>query len=131
MNKQWALACNADEPTGVMTSQRVDPIRVVDSLSPTTLTALPNGDYIVDAGRNLAGWMRIRVKGKEGQKITMRYAETLHEDGSINQDNLRNAKAEDIFILSGKGIEDQASVIETEKTTEEITEKPMEETDNE
>ena len=106
MNKQWALACNADEPTGVMTSQRVDPIRVVDSLSPTTLTALPNGDYIVDAGRNLAGWMRIRVKGKEGQKITMSYAETLHEDGSINQDNLRNAKAEDIFILSGKGIEE-------------------------
>ena len=106
MNKRWAYACNADEPTGMMTSQRVDPIRVVDSLRPASLTALPNGDYVVDAGRNLAGWMRIRVQGSEGQKITMRFAETLREDGTVNQDNLRNAKAEDTFILSGEGIEE-------------------------
>ena len=93
MNKHWACAYNIDEPYGRMASQRVEPIRVVDTFAPARIERLPNGDYIVDAGRNMAGWARIRVQGEAGQKVRMRFAETLREDGTVNQDNLRNAKA--------------------------------------
>ena len=35
----------------------------------------------------------------------MKFAETLYENGLVNQENLRNAKAEDTYILSGNGVE--------------------------
>ena len=105
MNKHWAFAYNIDEPYGRMASQRVEPIRVVDTFAPARIERLPNGDYIVDAGRNMAGWARIRVQGEAGQKVRMRFAETLCEDGTVNQDNLRNAKAEDTYTLAGEGVE--------------------------
>ncbi len=105
MNKHWAFAYNIDEPYGRMASQRVEPIRVVDTFAPARIERLPNGDYIVDAGRNMAGWARIRVQGEAGQKVRMRFAETLREDGTVNQDNLRNAKAEDTYTLAGEGVE--------------------------
>lgn len=105
MNKQWGLAYNTDEPVGKMVSQRIEPIKIVDSITPTVITEPSPGVYVIDAGRNLAGWASISVSGKEGTEIKMKFAETLYENGFVNQDNLRNAKCEDNYILKGKGIE--------------------------
>ncbi|MEA4917782.1 alpha-L-rhamnosidase [Proteiniphilum sp.] len=105
MNEEWAWAHNTDDPSGKMVSQRVEPIRIVEEITPTLLKELAPGIYVFDAGRNLAGWASLRVKGDAGTKISLRFAETLHENGFVNQENLRNAKAIDTYILNGKGIE--------------------------
>ena len=108
MDKQWAWAHNTDDPTGRMHSARVEPIRVVERLTPKLVAQPQPGIYTFDAGRNLAGWVRIRVRGKEGDTVKLYFAETLREDGSVNQDNLRNAKACDSYTCSGKGVEEWA-----------------------
>jgi len=105
MNQEWAWAHNTDDPAGKMVSQRVEPIRIVEEITPTLLKEPAPGIYVFDAGRNLAGWASLRVKGDAGTKISLRFAETLHENGSVNQENLRNAKATDTYILNGKGVE--------------------------
>jgi len=98
MNKVWGFAYNTDVPTEKMASQQVEAIEVVDSLTPVSITEPQPGVYVVDAGRNLAGWAAVRVEKMGGKKVTLHFAETVRENGLVNQDNLRNAKAEDSFI---------------------------------
>lgn len=105
MNKEWAWAHNTDDPGQKMVSQKVEPIKIVDTIVPTIIKEPVPGIYVLDAGRNLAGWAALRIKGNKGTKISLKFAESLYENGLVNQDNLRNAKAEDTYILSGQGIE--------------------------
>ena len=48
---------------------------------------------------------RLKVSGKPGQKITLRFAERLNPDGTIYTVNLRSARATDTYICKGKGTE--------------------------
>lgn len=101
MNAHWAWAHNTNDPVGKMVAQKINPIRIVEQITPTLLKEPSPGIYVFDAGRNLAGWAAIKVKGDTGTKITLRFAETLYDNGFVNQENLRNAKAEDSYILRG------------------------------
>ncbi len=105
MNRQWAWAHNTDDPGHNMVSQKLEPIKVVDTIVPGVIKEPQSGIYVIDAGRNLAGWAAIRVSGKEGTKISLKYAESLYDNGLVNQENLRNAKSEDTYILGGNGVE--------------------------
>ena len=105
MDKKWAWSHNTDDPKGKMVAQKIEPIRVVETLTPTIVGEPTPGVYVFDAGRNLAGWAALKTEGKRGTEVKLRFAETLYDNGLINQDNLRNAKAEDIYILKGEGIE--------------------------
>lgn len=105
MNKDWGWAHNTDDPVGKMKAMRMEPIRVVESLQPKLLGKTSDGGYVFDAGRNLAGWAAMKIRGNAGDVVTLRFAETLREDGSVNQDNLRNAKVTDTYITKGEGTE--------------------------
>ena len=105
MNKDWGLAHIADSPGGKMVSQKMEPIRVVDTLTPKIITEPKPGVYVFDTEQNLAGWASLTVEGERGREITLKFAETLYDDGLVNQENLRNAKATDTYILKGEGVE--------------------------
>lgn len=105
MDKQWAWAHNTDDPTGTMCAPRVEPVRIVEEITPSFVAEPQPGVYSFDAGRNLAGWVAIKVHGKAGETVRLFFAETVREDGSVNQDNLRNAKSSDCYICAGTGEE--------------------------
>ena len=105
MNKGWGWAHNTEDPGLNMVSQKVEPIKIVDTIVPTIIKEPVPGIFVVDAGRNLAGWAELKVEGEKGTEISLKFAETLYENGLVNQENLRNAKAEDVYILSGNGVE--------------------------
>jgi alpha-L-rhamnosidase len=102
---QWINAVITDAPGGKMVSQIQEPIKVIEALVPTTIGQPIDGIYILDAGLNLAGWAAIKVQGNRGKKITLKFAESLKPDGTVNQDNLRSAAAKDTYILKGGGEE--------------------------
>ncbi len=89
----------------VLSAQIGEPIRVMDTLHPVAITSPKPGVYIFDMGQNMAGWCRLKVSGPRGTVITLRHAETLKPDGTLNTANLRTAKAEDIYTLKGNGVE--------------------------
>lgn len=62
-------------------------------MQPVAVTTAPDGEMIYDFGQNFAGIVRFTVKGKAGQVITVRHAEILNPDGSLNTTFLRTAKA--------------------------------------
>ncbi len=105
MDKEWAWAHNTDDPVGELHAARVEPIRIVETLKPTMVSEPRPGVYVFDAGRNLAGWVEIKVRAGKGDAISLYFAETVRDDGSVNQDNLRNAKSCDTYICAGGGEE--------------------------
>lgn len=58
-----------------------------------TFVGEAGGELIYDFGQNFAGVVELKINGRDGQKITVRHAEILNADGSLNTAFLRSAKA--------------------------------------
>ena len=69
------------------------PVCEHEVLQPKAVTTAPDGEIIYDFGQNFAGVIRFTLNGKAGQVITIRHAEILNPDGSLNTTFLRTAKA--------------------------------------
>ncbi len=81
------------------------PVRPYAQLKAKAITEPVPGAYVLDLGQNIAGFARLRVRGKAGQKIVLRFAERLNPDGTFYTTNLRGARATDVYICKGKGVE--------------------------
>ena len=57
--------------------------------------------WMIDFGRNIAGWVKLKVNGSSGTQVKMRFGESLQKDGSLYTANLRDALATDIYTLKG------------------------------
>ena len=73
--------------------------------NPIKIFTTPKGEKVIDFGQNLVGWVVMKVKGNTGDKITLSHAEVLDKKGNFYTDNLRAAKAQNNYILSGAGVE--------------------------
>ena len=98
---RWEQAERAPTPPCHLSGAVAQPIRRVARLAPKTVTSLGSDRYVLDFGQNFAGWVRARVQGRSGQTVSLRFAELLNKDGSIDQSNLRGARAADIYTLRG------------------------------
>lgn len=101
----WADPVEREPPGGAYRAQTLEPIKVVDTLRPVAVHAVGDGSYGVDFGQNFAGWVRLTVDGQAGDTVTMKFAELEHPDHSVNQENLRLARATDAYTLKGGGRE--------------------------
>lgn len=99
--KSYLMAAEADGPAGKRVAAALEPIRVVETLPPRQVTNPAAGVFVFDLGQNIAGWARLRVHGEAGTRVSLKYAEILYPDGTVNRENLRNARAEDVYILKG------------------------------
>jgi alpha-L-rhamnosidase len=88
-------------PGGKLVAQRIEPIRVIREYPAVQISEPKPGLFVVDFGQNIAGWVRIRVRGEAGRQITIRHGESLYEDGRLNQENLRLAQNREEYILGG------------------------------
>ena len=71
-------------PIGQLRPQEHEPIQVVESWEAQRVTALPNGDCVVDFGQNFAGVFEFTLKGRKGQTIRLQTSEQLNADGTVN-----------------------------------------------
>lgn len=100
-NSTWEKVAATDPARGTLVAAIAPPIRRKDWLKPRAVSALANGASVVDFGQNFTGWARLRVRGPSGLTVKMRYAELLNADGSVDQTNLRQAEATDVYTLRG------------------------------
>jgi alpha-L-rhamnosidase len=105
-DSRWEPAQAVAAPGGMLVSQMAEPIRVTETLKPIHVRQLRPGVYIFDMGQNMVGWCRLRVSGPRGTRVTLRHAETLKPDGSLYTANLRSARAVNVYILKGEGMEE-------------------------
>jgi len=104
-DSSWDPVTIGFEPKGKLSSQMVQPIKVMDTLLPRKMTQPEDGVYVYDFGQNFSGWAELTVSGPRGTEVQMRFAELLYENGMINQENLRSAKAREVYTLKGEGEE--------------------------
>jgi alpha-L-rhamnosidase len=100
-DRNWSHPEYTSAPGGRLSAQMDEPIKIMTRITPRAITRLANGTYILDMGQNMAGWLQLKVKGKRGDQLTLKYAETLQPDGDLYTANLRDAKATDIYTLAG------------------------------
>jgi alpha-L-rhamnosidase len=84
-----------------LVAQQDPPIRKAQEITPAKITEPKPGVYVFDMGQNIVGWARLKVNGKSGDTIQLRFAELLYPDGTVTQENLRKAKSRDTYILKG------------------------------
>lgn len=100
-DSSWTNALYVLAPSGNIEAQMTEYMKVVETIKPISITPLKPDTYILDMGQNMVGWLKLKVKGSKGDQIKLRFAEVLNKDGSLNVDNLRDAKSTDVYILKG------------------------------
>ena len=86
----------------ILTAQENEPVRITERIPAKEMITTPKGEKLADFGQNITGLAEIRIKGRKGQKITVRHAETLDNDGNFYPDTLRQAKSIDTYICNGE-----------------------------
>lgn len=87
---------------GLHSAPRFPALREQMEITPIALTEPLPGEYVFDLGQNMVGWARLMAQVPKGDTITLRFAELLHDDGTVAQENLRSAKATDRIISNGE-----------------------------
>ncbi|AYL95411.1 glycoside hydrolase family 78 protein [Mucilaginibacter celer] len=77
-----------------------EPVRQHETFKPIKIITTPKGEKIIDFGQNLVGWVRLTIKGHAGDSIKIAHAEVLDKPGNFYTENLRAAKAQNIYILN-------------------------------
>ena len=74
------------------------PVRAHENMMVKESFQAANGkEHIYDFGQNFAGVVKLKIKGRKGQKIVVRHAEIL-TSGDLNVKSLRTAKATAVYI---------------------------------
>lgn len=84
-----------------LVSQECEPVRIMKRFSAKEYIETPKKEKVINFGQNIAGFVEFKVKGKKGQQIKIRHAETLDKHGNFYPETLRAARSEDIFICDG------------------------------
>ena len=102
----WRAAGLFPNYRGELVQKVNEAVRITETLKPRKITEPQPGSYVFDFGQNLAGVCRLKVRGRRGQKITLKFAEMLNADGTVYRENLRLARATDTYICRGGNTEE-------------------------
>lgn len=113
----WERAKEMKPPLGKLSAKEFLPIRIWERWQAKSVTRLPGGNYLVDMGKNSAGFVRLKLentKGLAGEKIELYPAEVLKSDGSgVDQasctqscDRLWQCSVKDCYTVAGTGREE-------------------------
>jgi len=113
-DSKWKQADVLAAPKGVLVARHCAPIVSSEQIAPKAVTEPVPGIYIVDFGQNIAGHVRLTVKSRKGQSISMRYSERIDRNGMIQRSEIDTFMAKstppqpfqtDIYVCKGAGPE--------------------------
>ena len=83
-DSEWGAAIVNKGPGGLLQKAFFPAIQQTGFQKPVAITSPQNNVYVVDMGVNFTGLYKIRLRGKEGDKITLRFGERIYENGVLN-----------------------------------------------
>ncbi len=89
----------------VMCMQTGEFVREREIVHPIAKIKTPAGETVFDFGQNMVGYVRVKVSGSKGDRVRLGFAEVLDKDGNFYTENMRVARNDIIYILSGEGEE--------------------------
>ncbi len=97
----WVNAKESGFSKDILIESVSEPVRKQERFKPIKIFKKNNGEQIIDFGQNMAGWVQLKINGEKGDTIKLWHAESLDKDSNFYTGNLREANAEDIYILKG------------------------------
>lgn len=97
----WVAASVVEIDPGRFEPRSAPPVRTVAELPMSV--AGHDGRARLDGGQNISGWVRLVVRGRAGDVVTVRHAEVLEPSGDLHLKALRSAKATDVYTLDRDG----------------------------
>jgi len=103
--RAWAASREVAAPGVPLVAQRSEPVRRAENLVPVSRREVSPGVWIYDFGQNFSGWVRLQVEAPAGTRVQLRHGERLNPDGTLYTANLRRARATDVYVCRGGGLE--------------------------
>jgi len=102
----WTPVAVSDIGHETLVATGDEPVRATEFLRPVRITQVAPGRFIADLGQNMVGRVRLTVHGANaGDRVVLRHAEMLDQDGCLYTENLRTAAATDIYVAAGHPVE--------------------------
>jgi alpha-L-rhamnosidase len=98
-DNDWAKVSVINHTKDNLIAPQGVPVKAVEEITPIELVTTPKGETVFDMGQNMVGWVRIKLKGVEGDTVRIKFAEVLDRDGNFYTANLRSAEATDTYIF--------------------------------
>jgi len=84
-DSSWENAVCAPEPEGILVHQESPPIAPIRIIEPVSVTKTGAGSTLYSFSENVAGNAIIKAKGSDGSGYTVKYAEKLNEDMTVDK----------------------------------------------
>jgi alpha-L-rhamnosidase len=104
-DQNWTAVKTSNASKDILVATYNEPIKKHETFASGKVITTPKKEKVIDFGQNLVGWVQLKVKGKAGDTIKVSHAEVLDKNGNFYTDNLRNAKAQAVYVLKGNGEE--------------------------
>ena len=102
----WSPAVGIEWTGASIVPQPNEPVRVGAEFGPVSISQPVHRIHVVDFGQNVAGWVRLRIRGAaKGRRVRLVHGERLTDDGRVYTTNLRAAAQADEYICRGDGEE--------------------------
>ena len=79
-DSMWSNVVICRSPGGILMDIPYVPIRIIRRIDPVTV----NGN-VYDFGENLSGWLSVKVAGKSGDILTIKYSERISSPDKVDQ----------------------------------------------
>ncbi|WP_430934871.1 family 78 glycoside hydrolase catalytic domain [Saccharicrinis sp. 156] len=109
-DRKWTKVKTISPKLNKVSANQMPPIRKLKELKPQRVFKSVKGNWIVDFGQNIAGWVKINVKEKKGQVINITPTEALTQSGEDIYPGSTGGGANGMpqlftYICKGKGLE--------------------------
>ncbi|MEH7418035.1 family 78 glycoside hydrolase catalytic domain [Neobacillus drentensis] len=96
----WTSVRKTEINAETFTARRNLPVKIMEERKPMELLQTPAGEVVLDFGQVMTGWVRFKTKAPKGTRLQLQYGEIL-QNGNFYRENLREAKAEYVYISDG------------------------------
>jgi alpha-L-rhamnosidase len=107
-DSRWAPAREIPAPESAHSWLACESARLDDPVKPVEIRRLQNGKWVIDFGRPLTGWMRLKMHDlKAGQEVQIHYADIDDNRNArklafmANADGFQDFNQKDVFISAG------------------------------
>jgi alpha-L-rhamnosidase len=101
---KWVPVAVAGGDASRLVPQPDEPVHATEVRTANTRAEPAPGEFVYDLGQNLVGVARVKLSGRTGQTVRLRYAEELNRRGDrtgrVYTENLRSAKATDTYTFA-------------------------------
>jgi len=99
----WKSALEVVQAKDILIAPQGVPVKAIEELKAIKQITTPKGEIVFDMGQNMVGWITIKMTGKKGQEVKLKFAEVLDKEGNFYTANLRSAECTDTYIFGKDG----------------------------